>query len=189
MSLLVYAGSAQLAALPLIAGDFPLWTIFVTAIIVNLRFIIFSAGIQPYFKNRSFWKRSVLGYLNGDLNFALFMSKFPRHQKDPSHLPFFLGMSLTNWSIWQIGSLVGIFLAGAVPDSWGLGFAGTLALIAILLPMLDHLSARLAALSALLVALLANDLPYKLSIVLAVIVAILVGIMCDRFTKKERSAV
>jgi predicted branched-subunit amino acid permease len=94
-------------------------------------------------------------------------------------------MSLTNWSVWQIGSLVGIFLAGAVPDSWGLGFAGTLALIAILLPMLDQLSARLAALSALLVALLANDLPYKLSIVLAVVAAILVGIMCDRFIKKE----
>ena len=189
MSFLVYAASAQLAALPLIAGDFPLWTIFVTAIIVNLRFVVFSAGIQPYFKNRSFWKRSVLGYLNGDLNFALFMSRFPKYQKDPSHLPFFLGMSLTNWSIWQIGSLAGIFLAGAVPDSWGLGFAGTLALIAILLPMLDHLSARLAALSALLVALLADGLPYKLSIVLAVIVAILVGIMCDRFTKKERGAI
>jgi predicted branched-subunit amino acid permease len=187
MSFLVYAASAQLAALPLIAGDFPLWTIFVTAIIVNLRFVVFSAGIQPYFKNKSFWKRSVLGYLNGDLNFALFMSRFPKYQKNPTHLPFFLGMSLTNWSIWQIGSLVGIFLAGAVPDAWGLGFAGTLALIAILLPMLDHLSARLAALSALLVALLADGLPYKLSIVLAVIVAILVGIMCDRFIKKERS--
>jgi predicted branched-subunit amino acid permease len=116
------------------------------------------------------------------------MSRFPKYQKDPSHLPFFLGMSLTNWTIWQTGSLAGIFLAGVVPDSWGLGFAGTLALIAILLPMLDQLSARLAALSALLVALLANDLPYKLSIVLAVIVAILVGIMCDRFNKKERGA-
>jgi predicted branched-subunit amino acid permease len=85
--------------------------------------------------------------------------------------------------------LVGIFIAGAVPDSWGLGFAGTLALIAILLPMLDHLSARLAALSALVVALLSNDLPYKLSIVLAVLVAILVGIMSERFIKKERGAV
>jgi len=91
MSFLVYAGSAQLAALPLIAGDFPLWTIFVTAIIVNLRFIIFSAGIQPYFKNRSFWKRSVLGYLNGDLNFALFMSKVPKIPKRPISFTVFLG--------------------------------------------------------------------------------------------------
>jgi len=70
MSFLVYAGSAQLAALPLIAGNFPIWTIWLTAAIVNLRFVISSAGIQLHFKDRAFWKRSVLGYLNGDLNFA-----------------------------------------------------------------------------------------------------------------------
>jgi predicted branched-subunit amino acid permease len=175
MSLLVYAGSAQLAALPLMAGDFPFWTIFLTAAVVNLRFVIFSAGLQPFFKDRTLWKRSILGYLNGDLTFALLM-------------PFFLGMSLTNWTIWQTGSLVGIFLAGVVPDAWGLGFAGTLALIAILLPMLDGLSMRLAALTALMVALAANDLPYKLSIVLAVLAAIAVGIASDRLIRQRKGA-
>jgi predicted branched-subunit amino acid permease len=186
MSLLVYAGSAQLAALPLMAGDFPFWTIFLTAAVVNLRFVIFSAGLQPFFKDRTLWKRSFLGYMNGDLTFALLMSRYPQYRADPSHLPFFLGMALTNWTIWQIGSLVGIFVAGVVPDSWGLGFAGTLALIAILLPMLDGLPTRLAALSALIVALLANDLPYKLSIVCAVVVAIVVGIASDRLIKTKR---
>ncbi len=186
MSLMVYAGSAQLAALPLMAGDFPFWTIFLTAAVVNLRFVIFSAGLQPFFKDRTLWKRSVLGYLNGDLTFALLMSRYPQYRQDPSHLPFFLGMSLTNWTIWQIGSLVGILMAGMIPDSWGLGFAGTLALIAILLPMLDGLPTRLAALSALVIALVANDLPYKLSIVLAVMVAIGVGIASDRLMKTGR---
>ncbi len=95
-------------------------------------------------------------------------------------------MSLTNWTIWQTGSLIGIFLAGAVPDAWGLGFAGTLALIAILLPMLDGLSMRLAAITALVVALAANDLPYKLSIVLAVLAAIVVGIASDRLFRQRK---
>lgn len=186
MSLLVYAGSAQLAALPLMAGDFPFWTIFLTAAVVNLRFVIFSAGLQPFFKDRSLWKRSILGYMNGDLTFALLMSRYPQYRADPSHLPFFLGMSLTNWTIWQIGSLVGIFVAGIVPDAWGLGFAGTLALIAILLPMLDSLSMRLAALTALVVALVAHDLPYKLSILLAVLAAIAVGIASDRLIRHRK---
>jgi len=188
MSLFVYAGSAQLAALPLMAGNFPFWTIFLTAAVVNLRFVIFSAGLQPFFKDRTLWKRSILGYLNGDLTFALLMSRYPQYRADPSHLPFFLGMSLTNWTIWQIGSLLGIFLAGAVPDAWGLGFAGTLALIAILLPMLDGLSMRLSALTALAVALAANDLPYKLSIVLAVLAAIAVGIASDRLIRQRSDA-
>ncbi|MGB4345446.1 MAG: AzlC family ABC transporter permease, partial [Burkholderiaceae bacterium] len=41
MSFTVYAGSAQLAALPLIAAGTPISMIFLTALMVNLRFIIF----------------------------------------------------------------------------------------------------------------------------------------------------
>lgn len=181
MSLLVYAGSAQLAALPLIAGNFPFWTIFLTAIIVNLRFVIFSAGIQPYFKDKSYWKRSILGYINGDLTFALFMSRYPSADGNPSHAPFFIGMAVANWTVWQTGSLAGIFLASFIPGSWGLAYAGTLALIAILLPMLDGWSSRLAAVAAAVVALATVDLPYKLNIVVAVLVAITVGIVSESY--------
>ena len=41
MSLFVYAGSAQLAALPLIAVGTPIWVILLTSFMVNLRFVIF----------------------------------------------------------------------------------------------------------------------------------------------------
>ena len=49
MSLLVYAGSAQLAALPLIVAGAPLWVIVATGLITNLRFVIYSAALRPYF--------------------------------------------------------------------------------------------------------------------------------------------
>jgi predicted branched-subunit amino acid permease len=42
MTLIVYAGSAQLAALPLLAAGAPIWVIAFTALMVNLRFVIFS---------------------------------------------------------------------------------------------------------------------------------------------------
>src|SRR5690349_11412762 len=42
MTLFVYAGSAQLAALPLIAAHAPIWVVFATGLVVNLRFVIFS---------------------------------------------------------------------------------------------------------------------------------------------------
>ena len=43
MTLLVYAGSAQLAALPLLAAGAPMWVIWAAAFCVNLRFVIYSA--------------------------------------------------------------------------------------------------------------------------------------------------
>ena len=48
MALLVYAGSAQLAALPLIAAAAPLWVIWLTALCVNLRFVVFSLHLRAY---------------------------------------------------------------------------------------------------------------------------------------------
>ena len=48
MSLLVYAPS-QLAVLPLLTAKLPIWTILLTAAMVNTRFVIFSAGLAPHF--------------------------------------------------------------------------------------------------------------------------------------------
>ncbi len=58
MSLAAYAGSSQLAVLPLFAAKLPLWTILLTAAMVNLRFVIFSAGslrISPICRCAAGW--------------------------------------------------------------------------------------------------------------------------------------
>src|SRR5215212_7054509 len=68
MTLFVYAGSAQLSALPLIAAGAPLWVLWATAFCVNLRFVIFSAQWRKYFGHLPRWQRLVLGYLAVDLN-------------------------------------------------------------------------------------------------------------------------
>ena len=62
MSLLVYAGSSQLAVLPLFAAKLPLWTILLTAAMVNIRFVIFSAGLTPHFAHLPMWRRLCLLY-------------------------------------------------------------------------------------------------------------------------------
>jgi predicted branched-subunit amino acid permease len=61
MSLLVFAGSSQLAALPLIAAGLPIWMILITSFMVNLRFVIFSLGLQAHFSYLSTWRRVLLG--------------------------------------------------------------------------------------------------------------------------------
>ena len=44
MTVLVFAGSAQLSSLPLIAAASPVWVIVLTALVVNLRFVIYAAA-------------------------------------------------------------------------------------------------------------------------------------------------
>jgi predicted branched-subunit amino acid permease len=190
MSLLVFAGTAQLAALPLIALGLPIWTILMTAFVVNLRFVIFSIGMQAHFYSLPLWRRATLGYFTADFGYLMYTSRYPEAhppQETPtarrSRIAFMYGLTCGNWGIWQLGSLLGIARAGQIPQSWGLEFAGTLALIAIIVPMLDRAAARWAAGVAALVAVFSMSLPFKLNIVLAIVAAIGVGIVSDRRPK------
>lgn len=185
MSLLVFAGSAQLAVIPLITGGFPLWTIFLTAAIVNIRFVIFSAAIQPYFKQYSLPVRGLLGYLNGDISQVLFMKHFPEAKANPNSLPFYLGMSVVNLVVWHGSSLVGIYCASLVPNNWGLSFAGNLALVAVVIPLLDTRSSLCAGAAASAIAIATIGAPYRLNLVFSVITAVALGVWFDLVSRRQ----
>ncbi len=68
MSLLVFAGSAQLAVLPLMISGAPSWVVWATALCVNLRFVIFSAQWRPYLIGYTRLQRLRRGYITADLN-------------------------------------------------------------------------------------------------------------------------
>jgi len=193
MSLFVFAGSAQLAALPLIGAGFSVFTILITALIVNLRFVIFSIGVQAHFSHLPAWRRATLGYFTADFGYLMYTSRFGEVQteaerkNDSYYRTYFMyGLATGNWGIWQAGSILGIMGASQIPDEWGLEFAGTLALIAVIVPMLDHRAARWAAVVAAMVAILTYSLPLKLNLTAAILAAIVVGILADRSSKAMR---
>jgi predicted branched-subunit amino acid permease len=176
MTFFVYAGSSQLASIPLIVAGAPIWVILATGFCVNLRFVVFSLHLRPYLMHMPRWRRLVNGYLTADLSYALFIRRFPQpaadeagHQAQEAYL---VGNYFVTWSSWMGLSVAGIALANLIPAAWGLGFAGVLCLVGILCSLantpLRMLSAALAGAAA--VALYA--LPLKLNIVAAIAVAV-----------------
>ncbi len=176
MTLLVFSGTVQLASLPLIAAGAPLWVIALTAVIVNLRFVIFSAGLHPFFRRFSIGRRWVLSYFMVDMSFAMFLSRFADAPRDArgttDQVWFFLGMSAGSWLVWQAMSIVGIVLAAEVPGRWGLEFTAILALLAMTLPMIVGKPALIGAITAGLIAVVAAGLPLKLGLLVAVMAGI-----------------
>ncbi len=189
MSLLVFAGSAQLAVLPLLATGAPLWVIWATALCVNLRFVIFSASWRPYFMAYPLWMRFRLAYFTADLNYVLFMRRFPEAKPAPEHLPYFWGGVALNWTSWQVPSLLGIFLADAVPVHWGIGFAGTLALLGLALSLLNDRATAVAGAVAGCAAVAAYALPFKLNIVVAIAAAVAMALLIDHTTPRNAEPV
>jgi len=183
MSVLMFAGSAQLASLPLIAAGAPVWVVLLTTAVVNLRFVIFTAGLYPYFRHLPIGRRMLLGYVTGDVSFALAVSRWSS-EPQPGHGSrertwFYLGICSGTWAVWQASSVAGIFLGGGIPAGWGLDFVAILALLALVLPMIAGAPTIAGALVAGVVAVLAAGAPLKLGLVVAVLAGIGVAMAVD----------
>ena len=187
MGLLVYAGSAQLAVLPLMAVGAPMWVVWFTAICVNLRFVILSSMWRSYFAHLRLRHRLAIAYFSGDVIFVGFMKRYPDARPQPEQLPYFWGAASTNWLAWQIPSTLGILLADQVPLSWGLGFAGVLALMGVLLSMLNDRATWVAGVVAASAAVAAFALPLKLNILVAIAAAVAAGLLAETLQQRLRA--
>ena len=184
MTLMVYAGSAQLAVLPLIVAGAPVWLIFLTALLVNFRFIIFSAVVGPHFSHLHWTRRLWSGYFNADLVMAFFPQRFPQHtlSKPTGKLGYFMGLAMPTWCSWQLGSLIGILLASQIPRDWGIGFAGTLVLLGLTIPLIVNRATLAGVIVASGVAVAASGLPYRFGLVVAMLAGIAASVTIDRIT-------
>lgn len=189
MTLLVYAGSAQITSLPLIAAGTPLWLIFAAGLIVNLRFLIFSAALQPYFQNLPWYKRLAYGYFTTDMSFVLFMPRFgdAKIKGTEQQRWFFLATIMPGFVAWQSSSLLGIALGTLVPTEWSLDFAAVLALLAITIPLANSRPMLVSMLAAGITAWVAQPLPLRLGLLAAVVVGIVAGIWAEHALRKGRS--
>jgi len=184
MALFVYAGSSQLAALPLIAAGAPMWVILATSTCVNLRFVVFSAHLRAYVSHLPAWRRLLCGYLFADLGYGLFIRRFPEPATSADGIAaqdaYWLGNGVSCWLVWSASSLVGAALAARIPAAWGLGFAGVLALLGAMIMLATTWQRLLAALVAGVVAVAAFALPLKLDILVAIAAAIAAGVVLEQ---------
>lgn len=189
MSLLVYAGSAQLAAIPLLAAAAPLWVVWATAFCVNLRFVVFSLHLRPFLMFLPRPKRLKLGYFTGDVTYVLYTRRFAKPAETEgqrrAHLAYLWGSGVCNWVFWQSSSVLGMVAGTAFPARWGLDFAATLALLGVTCSLAITRLRALAALLAAAAALVAYGLPYRLNIVVAIVVAVALTLLTeDRLSRR-----
>ena len=177
MTLFVYAGSSQLAAIPLIVAGAPAWIVWATSFCVNLRFVVFSLHLRDYLMHLPRWRRLVNGFLTADMSYAMFTSHYPEpastDEQRRAQEAYLTGGYCVTWVSWMAMSLIGIALGNMIPQSWGLGFAGVLSLVGILCSMATSRLRVLAALIAGATAVAAYSMPLKLNIVVAIGVAVL----------------
>ena len=121
MSALVYAGPAQFAALePLASGKSALQVLLMT-VLINLRFVVMSAALAPYFRRVKRITLLLSLQLLSASSFVLPYAHFRQDSRSLSleetgrNLQYFVGVGLTSFSVWVLGSGLGYWAALRIP--------------------------------------------------------------------------
>jgi predicted branched-subunit amino acid permease len=179
MSILVFAGASMVASAQLLASSAPALLIVFTTLIINLRFMMYSASLRLHFADASLGRRLAVAYLTADNVYGLMLGRFAEHPDDPGKFEYFLGAGLLVWAAWQAAVLAGILIGAGVPAAWRLEFAAPLAFIAISIPFLRSRASIVAAVAAGIAVVLTSDLPFRLGIIAAAATGIVAGLLAE----------
>jgi predicted branched-subunit amino acid permease len=183
MSIATYAGTAQLAALQLLAGGAPLAVIFLAALVLNLRFALYSLSMAPHFRSATTPRKWLYSYLLSDNGYAHFITRYSTHPDEPGKVGYYLGACTGIWTVWQASTAVGVALGAGIPPAWRLEFTVTLTFFALGISVIRDKAMAIAAATAAVTAVLAIGLPYRLGLIVAAGAGIAAGMAAERWTR------
>jgi 4-azaleucine resistance transporter AzlC len=187
MNIIIYAGAAQLAAISLMAQHVPMPIVVATALVVNLRFVMYSAALAPYFAKLSTSRKWLFSYLITDHGFALLTAKYKSDAAPELIEGYYGGVTCTMWISWQMAAALGVLVGAKVPPSWSLDFTIPLVFLALVLPSLTTRAHWCAAAAASVMAIFTQSMPLKLGLITAAVVGVAVGTILD-MRQEERFA-
>ena len=188
MSLIMYAGSAQLAVLPLLAAGAPPASILLTALLVNLRFVMASAVLARDFRSLPPFRRFVIGVFTVEATLAGYLMRGRDGRTQPEREQFKLGANLAIWLLWQGATLVGIFGAGVLPTSSDWMWIGQLAVLAIGAPLLRVAGSTGAVLVTATVAIVSINLPAGIGLALSTLCGACSGLIGHYLSAKRNQS-
>lgn len=187
MSVLVFAGSAQLIAVGLFAAGAAPLAIVATTFVVNLRHLLMSAALAPYLRAWSKTRLALFAYQMTDETFALHANRFAKGETGPTAT---FGINVIAQSAWVGSTAMGLAASTLITDirPIGLDYALPAMFIALLLGQLksrQHLAvAVIAGLLSTALMLAGLDQSHVLA---ATIIAATIGLGVHAWTSKQSS--
>ena len=175
MPILVFAGSAQLVAIELMANNVPLATILFTTFIISSRHFLYGLALRDKLKILPLPWRLSLGFLLTDELFAL--SGTAKSLKGKLRLVYALSASLSFYLFWLAWNFVGIIAGTYLPDltTLGLDFAIAVTFIALVIPNISNFPALVTVIVAGVLSIIFKLLNWELGLVISAIIAMLAG--------------
>lgn len=183
MPILVFGGSSQVVVNQLLLGKAPLWVVITSGLIVNLRFMIYSAALARHTRGTPLKERLLMAAFIVDHTYAFTEQRI--HAKPPTQhlLAWYLGCCAVVWPTWVVFNALGIFAGMLVPASWQLEFTVPLAFISLMAPMLRDRGMWIAALTGAVAGLALVNLPLKLGLIAACATGVAMAMGVERWKR------
>ena len=183
LSVLVFAGASQLAAVDLLGAGANAAVVVLTVLVINLRMVMYSASLAPYLDRLSLGERVPVAYLLTDQAFALSVTRF--EEEEVARTWYYLGVALTLWVVWQVCTVVGVVVGARVPDGVPLEFAVPLTFLALLVPAVEGRASGTAALVGGGVAVALATAPFNLGLLVGALVGVVAGLLAELATDTD----
>lgn len=182
MSLLVFAGSAQLVAIELIAGNTPLLTILFTTFIISSRHFLYGLAVRHKIIDQPMRWRLPISFVLTDELFA-----FSHHRKayrTKIRLIYALSAGFSFYIAWNLWTLIGIVAGAMLPDltHLGLDFAIAATFIALVIPGIKNIASLVTVIVAGISATLLKSIEFELWLVCSALLAMTAGYLTARLT-------
>jgi predicted branched-subunit amino acid permease len=180
-SMFAFAGAAQISAAQLIGADAPIAVVIITAVVINLRFLLYSADLSRLLPDAPLGSRLISAYVITDHAYALTER---RGRAGGVQLgTFYMGAAVTFWLTWQICNVVGAGIGARLPADSVLTFAVPLSFLGLLVPALNSSGRGVACVVAAIVAVAAHDAPAGSGVLLAIVAGLIAGSVFRRVSR------
>ncbi len=184
MSAIIFAGAAQLVTLGLLLSGASVFTLLVSVFFITAQHFIYGLTLRSFIAHLNIRFRIPIGFLLTDELFALSIAKKNKKTLTPGYL---IGAGLVFYLTWNIASLLGIFMATAIPDldKYHLDFSIIATFITLIVPMINRLSVVAGVALSLLLSILLSYYHVEGAVIIAGLCGMLFSVIISRLLKEH----
>ncbi|MEM9469760.1 MAG: AzlC family ABC transporter permease [Pseudomonadota bacterium] len=176
LSLIVFAGASQVAMIDLLAQSAPIWIIVSTALLINLRFLVFSATLSAHVKDASPFVRVFLSYTLVDQMLLIINDKA---KSDKTYE--WVGAGIVTALFWHSCVFIGAYFGSLIPEYLSLKFVLPVLFLFFGVSMLETRAHIVSAITTcLFILLLYPIMPLGSGLMSAIIIGAIAGIASKR---------
>lgn len=166
MNVFVFAGASQLAAVELMTKHAATIVVIITGLIINLRFLLYSAAISPVVQNSRFLTKLVVAYLLTDQSYAVMSANESKLHTNEVTVQYYLGTAICMTMVWHAAVAAGFIFGNFAPSTWSLDYAVPLSFVALVIPTLKNRNYIYVGIFSSVVSVLLYSLPFRIGLII-----------------------